>query len=99
MVGERTIWERLAQCVALLDKPFRASEIIGWFRRHHPEVNEASVRRPDSTHHEGWSRPVGQVPRRVARGSHPGGDRIQGCGSTPRERVAQAERVDPDGRT
>jgi len=38
-----TIWEQLEECVGLLDEPFRRSEIIGWFRRHHPDVNEASL--------------------------------------------------------
>jgi hypothetical protein len=38
-----TIWEMLAESVRQLDEPFRRSEIIGWFRRHHPEVNEASL--------------------------------------------------------
>jgi hypothetical protein len=40
----QTIWDMLAECVHLLDQPFRASEIVGWFRRHHPEVNESSLR-------------------------------------------------------
>ncbi len=44
MTDASTIWARLAQCVAVLDEPFRASEIVGWFRRHYPEVNEASLR-------------------------------------------------------
>lgn len=38
-----TIWNLLAQCVTQLDEPFRRSEIIGWFRRHCPETNEASL--------------------------------------------------------
>lgn len=38
-----TIWELLEQCVRQLDEPFRRSEIIGWFRRHHPEVLESSL--------------------------------------------------------
>ena len=38
-----TIWDRLALCVAQLDEPFRASEMVGWFRRHYPGVNEASL--------------------------------------------------------
>lgn len=42
-VGD-TIWERLTECVAQLDEPFRASEIVGWFRRHHPDVKEQSLR-------------------------------------------------------
>src|SRR5688500_14460768 len=44
MDGSVTIWSMLAQCVTQLDEPFRASEIVGWFRRHHPEVNEGSLR-------------------------------------------------------
>ena len=39
-----TIWDLLATCVRQLDEPFRASEIVGWFRRHHPEVKEQSLR-------------------------------------------------------
>jgi len=33
----------LEECAGQLDEPFRRSEIIGWFRRHHPEVNEATL--------------------------------------------------------
>jgi hypothetical protein len=33
----------LAECVGQLDEPFRRSEIIGWFRRHYPHVNEATL--------------------------------------------------------
>jgi uncharacterized HhH-GPD family protein len=44
MSDSETIWDRLASCVVQLDEPFRASEIIGWFRRHYPGVNEASLR-------------------------------------------------------
>lgn len=33
----------LADCAGRLDEPFRRSEIMGWFRRHHPEVNEATL--------------------------------------------------------
>ncbi len=35
-----TTWAKLAEAVRHLEEPFRRSEIIGWFRRHHPEVNE-----------------------------------------------------------
>jgi hypothetical protein len=38
-----TVWSMLAECVSQLDEPFRRSEIIGWFRRHHPDVNEATL--------------------------------------------------------
>ncbi len=38
-----SIWSKLAKCVQHLDEPFRRSEIIGWFRRHHPEVLESSL--------------------------------------------------------
>ena len=34
-------WKKWLQ---LLSEPFRASEIVGWFRRHHPEVKEQSLR-------------------------------------------------------
>lgn len=38
-----TVWSLLEECVSGLAEPFRRSEIIGWFRRHHPEVNEATL--------------------------------------------------------
>jgi hypothetical protein len=38
-----TVWSILEECVGLLDEPFRRSEIIGWFRRHHPEVKETTL--------------------------------------------------------
>jgi hypothetical protein len=38
-----TVWSMLETCVSQLDEPFRRSEIVGWFRRHHPEVNEATL--------------------------------------------------------
>jgi hypothetical protein len=39
-----TIWERSDECVRALREPFRASEIVGWFRRHYPDVKEQSLR-------------------------------------------------------
>ena len=39
-----TIWDRLDECVQYLSEPFRASEIVGWFRRHYPDVKEQSLR-------------------------------------------------------
>lgn len=44
MTRPPTIWQLLEECVATLSPPFRASEILGWFRRHHPEVQESSLR-------------------------------------------------------
>jgi len=38
-----TVWSLLEECVSQLAEPFRRSEIIGWFRRHRPEVNEATL--------------------------------------------------------
>src|SRR5213592_1446875 len=38
-----TVWSMLEECISQLDEPFRRSEIIGWFRRHHPEVNESTL--------------------------------------------------------
>jgi hypothetical protein len=38
-----TVWSLLEECVGQLDEPFRRSEIVGWFRRHYPEVNEATL--------------------------------------------------------
>lgn len=42
--GGGSIWDRLVECVHALDEPFRASEIVGWFRRHYPDVKEQSLR-------------------------------------------------------
>ena len=44
MANRESIWDLLSGCVQLLDEPFRASEIVGWFRRHRPEINEGSLR-------------------------------------------------------
>jgi Family of unknown function (DUF6884) len=38
-----TVWSMLEECISQLDEPFRRSEIIGWFRRHHREVNESTL--------------------------------------------------------
>ena len=38
-----TVWSLLEECISQLDEPFRRSEIIGWFRRHHPGVNESTL--------------------------------------------------------
>jgi hypothetical protein len=38
-----TVWSMLEECLGQLDGPFRRSEIIGWFRRHHPEVKESTL--------------------------------------------------------
>ena len=38
-----TVWSMLEECVSQLDETFRRSEIIGWFRRHHPGVNESTL--------------------------------------------------------
>ena len=38
-----TVWSLLEECIGQLAEPFRRSEIVGWFRRHHPEVNEATL--------------------------------------------------------
>ena len=37
------MWSMLEECVGQLDEPFRRSEIIGWFRRHHPAVKESTL--------------------------------------------------------
>lgn len=39
-----TIWNRLGECVRHLSEPFRASEIIGWFQGHYPDVKVQSLR-------------------------------------------------------
>jgi hypothetical protein len=38
-----TVWSRLEECISQLDEPFRRSEIVGWFRRHYPGVNESTL--------------------------------------------------------
>jgi hypothetical protein len=38
-----SVWSMLEECVSQLDEPFRRSEIVGWFRRHHPEVKESTL--------------------------------------------------------
>jgi hypothetical protein len=43
-VMSETIWDRLQECVGQLSEPFQASEIVSWFRRHHPDVKEQSLR-------------------------------------------------------
>ena len=42
-VADKT-WARLRGCVAHPSKPFRASEIVGWFRRKNPDLKEQSLR-------------------------------------------------------
>jgi len=39
-----TIWDRLQECVGQLSEPFRASDIVGWFRRRYPDIKEQSLR-------------------------------------------------------
>jgi hypothetical protein len=38
-----TIWDDLSLCVSLLDEPFQRSEIVSWFRRHRPDINDSSL--------------------------------------------------------
>lgn len=38
-----SVWSMLAECADQLDEPFRRSEIVVWFRRHHPEVRESTL--------------------------------------------------------
>ena len=38
-----TVWAMLEECVGQLAEPFRRNEIVGWFRRHHPDVNGATL--------------------------------------------------------
>jgi len=38
-----TVRSLLEECAGQLAEPFRRSENVGWFRRHHPEVNEATL--------------------------------------------------------
>jgi hypothetical protein len=41
-----TVWALLEECAGELAEPFRRSETVGWFRRHHPEVNTATLAAP-----------------------------------------------------
>ena len=38
-----SVWSMLEECADQLDEPFRKSEIIGWFRRRHPDVKESTL--------------------------------------------------------
>jgi hypothetical protein len=38
-----SVWSMLEECVSQLDEPFRKSEIVGWFRRHYPDVKESTL--------------------------------------------------------
>jgi Family of unknown function (DUF6884)/GIY-YIG catalytic domain len=38
-----SVWSMLEECVGQLDEPFRRSEIVGWFRRHYPDVKESTL--------------------------------------------------------
>ena len=38
-----SVWSLLAECADQLDEPFQRSQIVGWFRRHHPEVLESTL--------------------------------------------------------
>jgi hypothetical protein len=38
-----SVWSMLEECVRQLDEPFRKNEIVGWFRRHHPDVKESTL--------------------------------------------------------
>ena len=37
------VWSMLEECVSQLDEPFRRSEVVGWFRRHYPDVKETTL--------------------------------------------------------
>jgi hypothetical protein len=38
-----TVWSMLEECVVQMDEPFRRSEMVGWFRRHYPDVKETTL--------------------------------------------------------
>jgi hypothetical protein len=38
-----SVWSMLEECVSQLDEPFRKSEIVGWFRRHYPDIKESTL--------------------------------------------------------
>jgi hypothetical protein len=103
-LGGATIWELLAECVRSLSEPFRASEVIGWFRRHHPEVNEGSIR----AHIQGATSNVSQESRGafasrtplLTRLDHGLYGRYQGGGTAVERRVRQAgSAVGPSNKT
>jgi hypothetical protein len=41
--GSRTVWSLLEEAVAEIDEPFRRSDVVAWFRRRHPDVNESTL--------------------------------------------------------
>ena len=63
-----TVWSLLEECAGQLDEPFRRSEIVGWFRRHHPDVNEATLAAhiqaaTANAANRARNNPLGRVPR------------------------------------
>ncbi len=58
-----TIWSQLTDCVTQLEQPFTRSEIVQWFRHHHPGTLEVTLSShiQSATSHPG--RPTSQVSR------------------------------------
>ena len=38
-----SVWEMLDECARHLHEPFKRSEIVHWFRQHHPQVSETAL--------------------------------------------------------
>jgi len=37
------VWQLLEECIQHLHEPFKRSEIVRWFRQHHPDVSESAL--------------------------------------------------------
>jgi hypothetical protein len=82
-----TVSELLEECISHLQEPFKHGEIMRWFRKHHPEVNEATVTAQveAATEHPLRERRFGSPPPllvRVHRGTY---RRYTGLGAAPTE--------------
>src|SRR5258708_10435270 len=81
-----TVWSMLAECVSNLDEPFRRSQIVGWFRRHYPEVNEATLAAniqaaPENATNRARNNPLGSRPPLLRRVDH--GLYVKASGTEP----------------
>lgn len=43
MLYDRPVWQLMRDCAAAMKSPFRSSDVVDWFRRHYPDVNEGTV--------------------------------------------------------
>lgn len=38
-----TVWSLLEECIRRLDEPITRGDVLEWFRKHHPWVNERTI--------------------------------------------------------